>query len=140
MMTKIAERDSTLSAAYLSVAISGAVLLVGAGAIFGLRASSGVAAGVVLALSNLWVLERLVRAYLNSEKGSWAIVAVVKAAAIFALVALLVKAGAVDVGALTGGYGALPVGIVIAGLWPTAKTPNTPEQPHVRVPDTRGEA
>jgi hypothetical protein len=144
MMTKIAERDSTMNAAYLSVAIGGAVLLMGAGAFFGLRASSGVAVGVVLALSNLWVLERLVRAYLDSEKGSWAIVAIVKAAAIFALVALLVKTGAIDVGALTGGYGALPLGIVIAGFWPTAKTPTGPERPQarprVRVTDTRGEA
>jgi FtsH-binding integral membrane protein len=118
MKTKNAERDATMNAAYVSVAISGAALLVGAGVLFGVRASSGVALGVVLAVSNLWVLERLVRAYLDSERGRWAIVALVKAAAIFGMVALLVKSGAVDVGALTGGYGALPLGIVIAGLWP----------------------
>jgi len=121
MKTKIAERDATMNAAYVSVAISGAALLIGGGALFGVRASSGIGLGVVLAVSNLWVLERLVRAYLDSERGRWAIVAVVKAATIFGMVALLVKAGAVDVGALTAGYGALPLGIVIAGLWPTAK-------------------
>lgn len=109
-----------MNAAYVSVAISGAFLLVGGGVWFGVRASSGIALGVVLAVSNLWVLERLVRAYLDSERGRWAIVAVVKAAAILGMVALLVKAGAVDVGALAAGYGALPLGIVIAGLWPQA--------------------
>jgi hypothetical protein len=122
MTTKTADRDATLTAAYFGVAGSGALLMIGAGVVFGLGWTAGVALGVVLALSNLWVLERLVRGYLDSEGGRWTVVAVVKAAAILAVVAILMKLGVVTVAPLAAGYGALPIGIVIAGLWPMPKT------------------
>jgi len=120
MKTKTADRDASLSAAYVAVAVSGAVLLIGAAALFGARHAAAVALGVVLALSNLWVLERLVRVYLSSERGRWAIVALVKAAVLLGMVALLVKAGTVEVLPLVAGFGALPLGVTIAGLWPVA--------------------
>lgn len=122
MKTKIVERDPTLTAAYLGVAASGAVLLVLSGSFLGSRAVGAVALGVVLAVSNLWVLERFVRVYLQSEGGRWAGIALLKAAVLFGLVALLVKSGAVDVLPLTLGFGALPLGVVVAGLWPTPRT------------------
>lgn len=122
MKTKIVERDAPLTAAYLGVAATGALLLAGSGALFGVRAMAAVAVGVVLAVSNLWVLERLVRVYLASERGRWAGIALVKAAVLFGLVALLVKSGAVDVGPLVFGFGALPLGVIVGGFWPAASS------------------
>jgi hypothetical protein len=121
MTTKAPERDASLSAAYVSVAASGALLLLAAGASFGGRTSAGVGLGVVLALSNLWVVERLVRLTLENAGGRWAAIALVKAAVLFGLVALLVKTGAVDVLALVAGFGALPLGVVVAGMLPLAR-------------------
>ena len=121
MKTKTAERDPTLTVAYLCVAGSGVCLLVATAVCFGSRSSAGVALGVVLAVSNLWALERLVRVYLQSEGGRWALMALVKSTALFVTVGLLVKTGAIDVLPLVAGFGALPVGVVLAGLWPTAR-------------------
>jgi hypothetical protein len=121
MKTKIAERDPSLSAAYVCVAASGVMLLTASAAYFGPRPSAGVALGVVLAVSNLWVLERVVRVYLMSEGGRWALMALVKSTALFAVVGLLLKTGAIDVLPLVAGFGALPVGVVLAGLWPVAR-------------------
>ena len=118
MKTKIVERDATLTAAYVGVALSGGLLLIGSGSFFGVRPMAAVALGVVLAVSNLWTLERFVKVYLASERGRWAGIALLKSAVLFALVALLVKSGAVDVLPLCLGFGALPLGVVVAGLWP----------------------
>ena len=112
-----------MTAAYVSVAVSGAVLLVGAGVSFGARTSAAVALGVVIALSNLWVVERLVRLTLENAGGRWAVIALVKATVLFGLVALLVKTGAVDVLPLVVGFGAMPLGVVVAGVWPVARAP-----------------
>jgi hypothetical protein len=123
MKTKTAEtenRDASLSAAYVGVAASGAFLLIGGGLACGARTAASIAVGVVLAVSNLWVLERLVRVYLSSERGRWAVVALVKAAVLFGMVALLVKTGTVNVLPLVVGFGALPLGVTIGGLWPVA--------------------
>ncbi len=109
-----------MTAAYVSVAASGALLLAGSVFAFGAHAAIGVLVGGVLAASNLWVLERLVRVYLDGERGRWAGVALLKAAALLVLVALLVKGGVVSVLALVAGYAALPIGITIAGLLPVA--------------------
>lgn len=121
MTTKILPRDRALVATYVGVAVSGALLLAGASAWFGTRALAGVAVGVVLGLSNLWVLEQLVRAYLDAGRGRWAVLALVKAALLFGLVALLLRSGAVSVMALVVGFGSLPLGVVIGGAWPVAK-------------------
>ena len=112
-----------MTAAYVSVAASGALLLVGSASHFGARVAAAVALGVVLAVSNLWVLERVVRVFLQSEGGRWAAIALVKAAILFGMVALLVKSGMVDVLPLVVGFGALPLGVTIAGLWPVAASP-----------------
>lgn len=121
MTTKTLERDRTLIATYVGVALSGAALLGGASVWFGGRTVAGVAVGVVLALSNLWVLEQLVRAYLDAGRGRWAVLAIVKAAVLFALVALLLRSGAVSVLPLVAGFGSLPLGVLIGGAWPVPK-------------------
>jgi hypothetical protein len=123
MTMKTTERDASMTAAYLSVAVSGVVLLAGAGVSSGARTSMAVALGVVIALSNLWVVERLVRLTLENAGGRWAVIALVKAAILFGLVALLVKSGAVDVLPLVVGFGSLPLGVVVAGVWPVTRAP-----------------
>lgn len=120
MKTKALERDASMSTAYVGIAGSGVLLLVGSAISFGPRVSAAVALGVVLAVSNLWVLERVVRVFLQNERGRWAVIALLKAGALFGLVALLVKSGAVDVLPLTVGFGALPLGVVLGGLWPAS--------------------
>jgi hypothetical protein len=97
------------------------MLMVVSAVCFGRRPCAGVALGVVLAVSNLWVLERVVRVYLQSEGGRWAMMALVKSTALFVAVGLLVKTGAIDVVPLVAGFGALPLGVVVAGLWPVAR-------------------
>ena len=121
MKTKIAERDPSLNAAYVCVAASGVLLLVVSALYSGPRSLAGVALGVVLAISNLWVLERVVGVYLQAERGRWALMALVKSTALFVIVGLLVKTGAIDVLPLVAGFGALPAGVVLAGLWPVAR-------------------
>jgi hypothetical protein len=76
----------------------------------------GIGAG--LALSNLWVLERLVVAYLKTSGGRWAAIATVKAGVLLCIVVFLVKSGAVDVLPIVAGFGALPLGVVFSGLMP----------------------
>lgn len=121
MKTKTLERDESLTAAYFGVALSGAALLVGGGIWFGARAMAQVGVGVVLALSNLWVLEQLVRAYLDAGRGRWALLALLKAAALFGIVATLLATRVISVMPLIAGFGALPLGVVIGGAWPASR-------------------
>lgn len=119
MKTRTLERDASLAAAYLGVAVSGALLLVASGIWFGARVTAQVALGVVVALSNLWILEQLVRAYLEARRGRWAVVALAKGAALLAVVGILLKTGVVALLPLITGFGALPLGVVVGGAWPT---------------------
>jgi hypothetical protein len=121
MTRKTTERDPSLTAAYLAVALAGGFAVVVSGGAYGLRAMLAVAVGALLALSNLWILEKLVAAYLKTTGGRWAAIATLKAAILFALVAALVKSGVVDVLPLTAGFAVLPVGILFAGLVPRAR-------------------
>jgi hypothetical protein len=121
-MKRTIERDPALSAAYTTVCVAGGVLLAGAGALYGARAMVSVAVGAALALSNLWVLEKLVSAYLKTSGGRWAAIATVKAGILLAVVAFLVKTGTVELLATVAGFAALPVGILIAGLMPLPRS------------------
>jgi hypothetical protein len=125
MKSATTERDPNLTAAYVTVCAAGALLFVGAGIAFGVRTMLAVGLGAALAVSNLWVLERLVSAYLKTTGGRWTAIATVKAALLVAMVALLVKSGAVDILPIIAGFGALPVGIVFSGLLPM---PTRPEE------------
>ena len=121
MKTKTPERDATLAAAYVGVAGSG-LLLSGVGTwARGAGTGLSIALGVGLALTNLWALERVVHLYLRSDRGRWAALGLSKAAVLFVAVAFLVKSGAVDLLPLVLGFGALPLGVVIAGLWPVPR-------------------
>lgn len=118
MKSATIERDPNLAAAYLAVCIAGGFVVAGAAGFFGMRAMLSAGVGALLAVSNLWVLEKLVTAYLKSSGGRWAAIATVKAGLLLALVAVLVKNGLVDVLSITAGFAALPIGILFAGLVP----------------------
>lgn len=107
-----------MAAAYVTVCAAGGLLFVGAGIAYGMRTMLAVGLGAALAVSNLWVLERLVSAYLKTTGGRWTAIATVKAAVLLATVALLVRSGAVDVLPIVAGFGALPIGIVFSGIMP----------------------
>jgi hypothetical protein len=119
MTTQSLERDASLTAAYFGVAVSGAFVLSGAAVFAGARVAAGVAAGIVLALGNLWLIEQFVKTYLRAARGRFSVIAFFKAAGLVTLAAIVVKSGAVDVLPLVLGFGALPLGVVIGGAWPT---------------------
>ena len=114
--TKTVERDRALSAAYVAVAATAVLAAAIAFVASGGRLALGAAAGGVLAVGNLWVVERLVRAMLGGASGAWALLEVAKMAAICAAVVLLVRSGLADLLAILLGYGALPFGVLAAGL------------------------
>jgi hypothetical protein len=118
MKSATTERDPNLKAAYVAVCAAGGLLFAGAGVAYGVRTMMAVGIGACLALSNLWVLERLVVAYLKANGGRWAAIATVKAGILFALVAILVKSGAVAVLPVVAGFGALPLGVVFSSIMP----------------------
>lgn len=125
MKSATTERDPSLSAAYVTVCAAGGLLFLGAGIAYGVRTMLAVGLGAALAVSNLWVLERLVAAFLRTTGGRWTAIATVKAAVLLAVVTFLVKSGAVDLLPIVVGFGALPIGIVFSGILPM---PTRPEE------------
>jgi hypothetical protein len=107
-----------------AVAITGAVLSVGALAVSGLWSAFSVAVGAAIATANLWVLARVVRALLPTDaegartqsRGAWALVAALKMVGLFGVVWLLMRHGVVAPLSLVVGLGSLPIGIAIGGL------------------------
>jgi hypothetical protein len=125
MKSATTERDPNLTAAYVTVCAAGGLMLLGAGTAYGARTMLAVGVGSALALSNLWVLERLVAAYLKTGGGRWTAIATIKAAVLVTTVLLLVKSGAVDLLPVVAGFAALPIGIALSGLMPM---PTRPEE------------
>lgn len=111
--------DQTLRATYRFVGGAGLAITVITAGIGGGRAALGAAVGAVLATLNLWVFAQVVRAFLERRETSapWAIVAALKLVLLLGAVFVIVRTGYVSPAALGIGYGALPVGIVLAGLF-----------------------
>lgn len=118
MKSTTIERDPALTSAYTALAAAGAFIVAACALLLGARAALGAGLGGLLAASNLWVIEKLVSAYLKAGGGRWAAIATVKAGVLLSVVAVLVKGGLVDVVPVVAGFGALPVGVVVAGLFP----------------------
>jgi hypothetical protein len=120
--------DAPMKAAILAVAITGAVLALGALAGYGARAAIGVAVGGVLATLNLLVFARIGQAFVSQRGNSapWALIAVVKLIALLGGVWLILKSGYVSGLALTIGYGALPIGITMGSLFGPKPPETTP--------------
>jgi hypothetical protein len=84
--------------------------------LYGGRAGFGVLCGAVIASVNLFVLTRSVSQLLSGRTNGWAVLAVGKLALLLGLVYLLITSGWIEPFALAVGFGALPLGIVVAGL------------------------
>jgi hypothetical protein len=107
-----------------AVAITGAVLSVGALALSGLGTASSVALGSAVAAANLWVLARIVALLLPRDeagaktqgRAGWVVVGTLKMVALIAVVWLLMRHGVVSPLALVVGLCSLPIGIAIGSL------------------------
>jgi hypothetical protein len=110
--------DRSQRAALYTVGITGALLAAGAVPLASVRDAAGVAAGGLLATLNLWAIGLLVRRLLTdgTPAAPWALFAVVKLVVLFGAVYLLVFSGFADILAIVVGYGALPIGLVVAQL------------------------
>jgi hypothetical protein len=108
--------DHGVRAALWAIALTGAVLTLGSPFVLGQRGVVGVALGSAIAAFNLWALARIVRAFVNGAGLPWVLLAGFKLIGLLALVALVLQLGLTTVVPLAIGYGALPVGIVIAQL------------------------
>ncbi|MBI4704213.1 MAG: ATP synthase subunit I [Deltaproteobacteria bacterium] len=110
--------EETVRRAIAFVAASGALLALGAVALYGTRAALGVAIGGVLAAANLWLLARMARAVVlgTRHRRLWLLAGFAKLAALLAVIWLLMRSGVVGGLALAIGYGALPLGITVSGL------------------------
>ncbi len=110
------EQDSSLGPALWSVAVAGALVTLTSPALFGAMGVVSVGVGAALALSNLWLIGRTVRAFLGTSgsRPSWALVAVLKFAGLFLLLTAAVRHGVIELLPLGFGYAALPLGIVLS--------------------------
>ena len=107
-----------IGSALVTVAAIGVLLVIVFGVASGGRAALGVGVGVAAAVSNLWVIGRVVRGFLTGggSKGLWFVVVLVKLSLLFGGLYWLLGTGWVDLMPIIIGYGALPIGIVLAQL------------------------
>jgi hypothetical protein len=116
MTTPRTDEDHSLRAALWAVALTGAVLTLGAPFLLGKEGVLGVALGSLIAALNLWALGRVVRALMNGAGLPWVLLGGAKLFALLALVALILKLEIAGLIPLAIGYGALPIGIVLSQL------------------------
>ncbi len=110
------DEEAGLRAALWGVALTGVLLTLASPFVLGTQAVVGVALGAVAGALNLWALGRIVRAFINGAGLPWVLLAALKLIGLLALVALVLKLGITTVVPLAVGYGALPLGIVLAQL------------------------
>jgi hypothetical protein len=119
MTEATANADATiLRRTLIAVVVIAAVAAVVGSVLFGVRTGSSVLIGGLLGAGNLWAIARLVRGFLAEAgfKPSWTLLAMVKLAALFAVVLALVISGLAELLALAAGYAALPLGIVLGPI------------------------
>jgi hypothetical protein len=110
------KRDGNIAPALWSVAISGLVLTLLSLQLFGVGGVVSTALGGALAVVNLWVIARMVRGFLGGSARAWGPIGMIKLAALFIVLGILLKRGFAEVLPLALGYAALPLGIVLAQL------------------------
>jgi hypothetical protein len=101
---------------FIAVSILGIIGTIVALWLKGTVAARSVAIGAALAVANLWLLAQMVRGFL-ARKGTsapWSIVAVLKFVLLFGAMYLLVRTRIVEILPCVFGFGALPIGIVLA--------------------------
>jgi ATP synthase I subunit len=111
--------DAAMRASIIGVAGSALVLSAGALAFFGKDAAIGIAIGGALATVNLWVFAQIGEAFLSRRGNTapWAAIGMVKLAALFCAVWLILRSGYATGLSLAVGYGALPIGITLGSLF-----------------------
>ncbi len=139
-MTKTTAPDG-MAPAFIAAGFAGALFTVGAFSLFSSMTGISVLVGAVLALSNLYVLSRIVRTVVVAPAGSsaqaeegaspreaspgpsgsrfsvpWGALAVVKMLVLFGGTWLLMTRGLVEPLGLVLGYGAMPIGIAASTL------------------------
>ena len=110
--------DATLRFAIKCVAGSGVVLALGA-LTFGPRSALGVLIGGAMATANLWLFALVGKAFLERKglSAPWAAIALLKFFALLAGIFLIMRSGVVTGLSLAVGYGAMPIGITVGGLF-----------------------
>lgn len=107
--------DTAMRRAHLTVALVGVTFGLVGFVFFGVRAGSSVVAGATIASINLIVLSRTVQKMVEGAGASWAGVALAKFLVLMAITYGLIESGLVQPLGLAVGFGALPLGILIAG-------------------------
>jgi hypothetical protein len=113
-----AKPDAGLMSAVRYVAGSAVVLALVSGLVAGPEEAVGAALGGLLATANLLLFVRLGKAFLaQGGRGSpWVALAVIKLLGLFAAMFILLRHTELSALSLLVGYGALPIGIVLAGV------------------------
>ena len=106
--------DASLRRGMTAMALVGGVLgAVGAG-VWGVKTGVSIAIGTLVAIANLLVLARVIRALLVDRSGGWLFVGFAKMGALFAGVGWLFHANVVGALPFVVGYASLPLGLVLA--------------------------
>jgi hypothetical protein len=102
----------------VGVGATGIVLILSAAGLGGPGWAFGAAVGGAIALANLWALGVLTRGLLlgTRRKAAYIVLAVLKFGVLVGGCTALVRAGVVGLLPLALGYGALPLGIIVAEL------------------------
>jgi hypothetical protein len=115
---KPAAPDPTMRWALYSVAVVATLVAGGVLLGMGVRAGLGAALGGAIAVANLAIFSRVVRGLLagGRERRLWGLVGIAKIFVLFGGLWLLLRSEVVPGITLVLGYGALPVGLTLAGL------------------------
>ncbi len=111
---------ASVARALAFVAASGAVVAVGAFALFSPRDGVSATLGAGLGTLNLWLLTKIAKAALDTGNKGWAVIGGLKLVGLLAIMGFLFKKNVVGALPLLAGLGSLPVGIFLAQL--TAST------------------
>lgn len=117
--TEKSEPEGGVRRSIVAVGLVGLVGAVGAFWLGGMASARSVAIGASIAVANLWLLAQMVRGFLGGKGnvGPWGVIAVLKFVVLFGAMYVLVKFRLVELLPCAIGFGALPVGIVLAELF-----------------------
>ncbi len=120
-MSDIEKSDPQVGLRYsiMAVSVVGLVGTIASVWLGGTTIARSVAIGAAIAVGNLWLLAQMVRGFL-ARKGSvvpWSLIAVLKFVALFGAMYVLVRTRIVHLLPCAFGFGALPIGIVLAELF-----------------------
>lgn len=112
---------ASLAPALWSVAIAGALVTLMSPTLFGATGIVSVGIGAALAVANLWLVGRTVRAFLGTRgsRPSWGLLAVLKLGAMLLVFGAAVRNDWLEILPLGFGYAALPLGIVLSQFRPS---------------------